>query len=799
MSEAPPRPLQVGDTGPEVGELQARLLRLGYGPLRIDDRYGDATAAAVREFQKNSKIAADGVVGERTWRLLSGGEPATVEAEATESAVAGSGSVPDEPEAAEGLVASDTLESEVLSSAVPEAAVKARGTRAPRQPPTEQAAPTQPLEQAAQAAQAAQAKHAPQPDQAAPADEPRPPEPERRPWFAGYTSDRSVTADALGRVRQADLLCSVLTAKNLETPLAVGLFGDWGSGKSFFMRMLQERITKLSESSARREKDAHETYYCSHVVQVTFNAWLHVDADMWPSLASKVFRAVAGIDEDVAAGSTQRDDLAEYQRTREGDYQARRASQREDVALRAEIARLDADLAKHTAALGERLTSLGPTGAGAVEVVTGVAEARDRLRGLREVWRHLRKRDVALLLGLLVVAVASAVVAMNPDLRAAWAAFALAFVGAVALLRPVARVMLDAVRLVDLRARRRALDEQARAARQRAEARPVDDPGPLLREYVEEQAGRWAERSHAGDLTEIRRAFERLSRLVDERRKASTAARSADGAGTLPPIDRVVVYIDDLDRCPPQKVLEVLSAINLLLDIPNFVVVVGVDSRWLFRSLEARFAQLMADGAAPVSPQQYLEKIFQYSIVLPRVDEEGFARLVDRLLPVARGGRNDDVPVGGFAEPVAAVTHPEVTEEDLRPRDLVVTEAEMAGLRELAPWFETPRAVKRLTNVYRLIRVSVGEDRLLTDDAYRKVLVLLGLAIAYPATAGEVFARLGSPKPFGEVLYRRADETARPGIPNLPGSGALGMGDPSESFEDWAELVAAFSFHPWRR
>ncbi|MEZ5024500.1 MAG: P-loop NTPase fold protein [Chitinophagales bacterium] len=42
-------------------------------------------------------------------------------------------------------------------------------------------------------------------------------------------------------------------------------------------------------------------------------------------------------------------------------------------------------------------------------------------------------------------------------------------------------------------------------------------------------------------------------------------------------VERIVLYIDDLDRCPPKKVVEVLQAIHLILAFPLFVVVVGVD------------------------------------------------------------------------------------------------------------------------------------------------------------------------------------------------------------------------------
>ena len=45
------------------------------------------------------------------------------------------------------------------------------------------------------------------------------------------------------------------------------------------------------------------------------------------------------------------------------------------------------------------------------------------------------------------------------------------------------------------------------------------------------------------------------------------------------PIERIVLYIDDLDRCPPERVVEVLQAVHLLLAFELFVVVVAVDAR----------------------------------------------------------------------------------------------------------------------------------------------------------------------------------------------------------------------------
>jgi KAP family P-loop domain len=70
----------------------------------------------------------------------------------------------------------------------------------------------------------------------------------------------------------------------------------------------------------------------------------------------------------------------------------------------------------------------------------------------------------------------------------------------------------------------------------------------------------------------------------------------------------VVLYIDNLDRCPTEMVIKVLEAVHLLLAFPLFVVVAAVDARWLESSLRELYTQLKDQAAVPAD---YLEKIFQ--------------------------------------------------------------------------------------------------------------------------------------------------------------------------------------------
>jgi hypothetical protein len=75
---------------------------------------------------------------------------------------------------------------------------------------------------------------------------------------------------------------------------------------------------------------------------------------------------------------------------------------------------------------------------------------------------------------------------------------------------------------------------------------------------------------------------------------------------------RIVVLIDDLDRCSPENVVALLEAINLVMDVPGLVFILALDYDVLIRAVSQRYPH--ASGHA------FIEKMVQVPFRVPRLD-----------------------------------------------------------------------------------------------------------------------------------------------------------------------------------
>ena len=117
----------------------------------------------------------------------------------------------------------------------------------------------------------------------------------RRAPLVSVDADTLDGEDLLDIKEEVNSFSYVLASRAIKPPLAVGLFGDWGGGKSFFMQQMQRRIAELStdrrkptaETTAQNAAD--ESPFCRNIVQIRFNAWHYLDSDLWASLVTEIF------------------------------------------------------------------------------------------------------------------------------------------------------------------------------------------------------------------------------------------------------------------------------------------------------------------------------------------------------------------------------------------------------------------------------------------------------------------------------------------------------------------------------
>ncbi|MEP3113551.1 P-loop NTPase fold protein [Nisaea sp.] len=669
----------------------------------------------------------------------------------------------------------------------------------------------------------------------------------------GAKVDRDILIDdPLGRAPDALAIAELVCHHSAPLPLAIGLFGNWGSGKSTFMAMLEAAIDQTT-GWGDRILDEGRPAFVKNVVHIRFNAWHYSDGDLWASIGTHIFEELSNqaseqkdwlkhlqleelmrrLDETANTIASSNDSIASG---------AKRKKQLDNkiILLRGKILEKQKEL--RTSAqkaigktlgtelqnrLGDAFRSLGLD-----DAVQDAAQVEQLFSEIQSFSGRLSKYGMFLLanpgsssclalkavvfvaLVLLAGGVLQAGLTGMPEIKQAVAAIkeTLAWLAGISTVmwgyfktfRSKIKPLLDAhqkivadetgelgrleaehaslaieihgleAKIVEAQeAKAAAIEEQAELEEMRSGKRPRK----LFRHYIENRAGGDEYRRHLGLISIISRDFQHMSDLMQQQSRARYEKGPKED--DLPSIDRIVLYIDDLDRCPPKVVIQVLEAVHLILAYPLFVVVVGVDPRWLESALKSYHSEQFGEAGHQVSAKNYLEKIFQlpYRLLPPSVDmsEDGtdneYAKLVASILGRATllESRSEDDVDSDLVEneyreswddalagrsaiegtitqlmsvrlpaDLAARTGDQTSVKEVLAR-ITLSENERVCLGALGPLIgHSPRLTKRVINLYRIIRArwpAEDEAALLgTDHPTFPLFPALMLALALDAS-----------------------------------------------------------------
>ena len=667
------------------------------------------------------------------------------------------------------------------------------------------------------------------------------------------------TSDQLDFENDINSFATVIALKKVEPPLAIGLFGNWGSGKSFFMEKLSEKIEQIAVLEGAE--------FIRNVVQVKFNSWHYSDANLWASLITQIFEslheyttkkqfgaeAIRAIYKDLNITNQQ---LEETQKKIEANVVQETVVQEKKTAVEEIIQqkkdRLDIWKARDFVKLvfsdpfiqddfekiktefrNEGLIDninqidekLGKIHTASDQVIESFKLLKNNHKG-KWVWIWI----LALLFaiagwlvmgplnafikevingayiasGLFVIWVGNLITKLNPYFKRITG-----FYKRLKSLKEKIDKEKENVKLKEHDEVERLQNELATLATKKAllelEQKQITETrvkleteikeigsGKLLANFLAGKSTDDAYIKQLGIISWVRKDFAKLNDLFQ---KQKTVQQTETDLQVEVQIDRIVLYIDDLDRCNEDVVVKVLEAIHLLLAFPLFVVIVGVDPRWLNNALSEKYKTLFGyreekrvetntdvlyqsseDNAlltGIATSYDYLEKIFQIPFALKPINKTSREKLIKYLIREEMVGdkavignqinvsitekapATDEVSASSaddLAKGIIKGNDKETEDEKLKiekkaKERLVFTEAELVYMQKISSLFgQTPRTINRYVNIYRIIKAH-GNLKVVGDyskEEFMPIMFVLGVIVGCSAYAEEFIAAISN-------------------------------------------------------
>lgn len=145
----------------------------------------------------------------------------------------------------------------------------------------------------------------------------------------------------------------------------------------------------------------------------------------------------------------------------------------------------------------------------------------------------------------------------------------------------------------------------------------------------------------------VQEAKKKFGELTADLLKATEPTLGAPGWTQTVEPRRIVVFLDDLDRCMPDRMLEVIESVKLLLcgsENSHATFVFALDRQLVGEAVRARLP-----GSSAYAGENYLEKIFDVSLEVPPVPAmDGVASYMKRVVSGAGWDLNEMCkPFGG--------------------------------------------------------------------------------------------------------------------------------------------------------
>ncbi|PYE80582.1 Qat anti-phage system ATPase QatA [Pseudoroseicyclus aestuarii] len=266
-------------------------------------------------------------------------------------------------------------------------------------------------------------------------------------------------------------------------------------------------------------------------------------------------------------------------------------------------------------------------------------------------------------------------------------------------------------------------------------------------------------------------------------------------------IDRLIVLVDDLDRCLPDTAIETLEAIRLFLFVPRAAFVIAADEGMIEYAVRQHFPDLPVATGPATYARNYLEKLIQVPFRLPSLGYAETRIYVTLLLVLNACGEEADEfqKLTGLAREL--LRRPwkgpgldrKAVEKALGGVPVEIERAmELAG--RIAPILAdgargNPRQIKRFINTM-MLRLAIAEERGFREELKMSVLAKIMLAERFAPELYDAMARGSANTGASEELAALEAVVANPSadLQTKSADGKEKVSATEASLPDWPNL-----------
>lgn len=546
--------------------------------------------------------------------------------------------------------------------------------------------------------------------------------------------------DYLGINKDVESFANLIMNKDLELPMNIGIFGGWGTGKSFFINAL------------KRELDLN--YDNNESVIVEFNAWNYYDSNITVNLVYNIF---GEINKKISEESNNYlKGLKHFKQLKDNDLLNKRKEIEENINRLSDqkenineefIINIAKQLEVYNPEIDEILKKYNNVQSNLNKIAKDIQYIPSGLRFVKE----LLKSEITIITIIFIIlffiaknipnnlrifSIVSSLSTLLINVVFKGHEFIKKFKSRDLYIKIKDEIIKSSNKLKSIDRKIEDLKEKDKSLIYKSEQENISVE--FLKAFISEKLNSQFYKESLSFTSIVKQDIDNLDMIC----------KDEEG---LKKFNKIVLIIDDLDRCPQDKVVEVLQTIQLLLSTNMFIVIIAVDSKWINNCIISEYDKLLTHNEHYINKNlfaiNYLEKIIHIPFWMDSLSDNDSLNFIETIFGnnnLKRDVRNE---VAYNREDTKLNTNYtnsdklsiDIEKEDINStkKNITLSDNDLMIIKEMNFIFNniSPRKIKRFLNTALIIKYKYFDDSIM----YKQILFGAATIILKPSITNALY------------------------------------------------------------